>query len=133
MTDIKLKPCPFCGREPEMVELPYDYSNEYFVRCTTDNCVEQAMPYLSKEEAAEKWNRRAGKQPEEKAGKEWRLPERELPPDGEEVLVLTQSKKGIRNIDKGYWAIDHFIHRGTAQVIGWMRLPEIYLSEEVRE
>ena len=61
---------------------------------------------------------------------EWRLPERELPPDGEEVLVLTQSKKGIRNIDKGYWSIDRFIHRGTAQVIGWMRLPDMYLSEE---
>lgn len=61
---------------------------------------------------------------------EWILPRRELPPDGEEVLVLTQSKKGIRNIDKGYWAIDHFIHRGTAQVIGWMRLPDMYLSEE---
>ena len=30
----------------------------------------------------------------------WILPKRELPPDGEEVLVLTQSKKGIRNIDK---------------------------------
>ena len=58
MTDIKLKPCPFCGREPEMVELPNNYSNEYFVRCTTDDCVEQVMLYLSKEEAAEKWNRR---------------------------------------------------------------------------
>lgn len=77
--------------------------------------------------------RRAGKQPEEKAGKEWILPKRELPPDGEEVLVLTQSKKGIRNIDKGYWAIDHFIHRGTAQVIGWMKLPDMYSSEEERE
>lgn len=60
---------------------------------------------------------------------EWILPREELPPDGEEVLVLTQSKKGIRNIDKWYWAIDR-IHRGTAQVIGWMRLPDMYLSEE---
>lgn len=60
----------------------------------------------------------------------WISPRRELPPDGEEVLVLTQSKKGIRSIDKGYWAIDHFVHRGIAQVIGWMRLPDMYLSEE---
>ena len=60
----------------------------------------------------------------------WLEPRKELPPDGEEVLVLTQSKKGIRNIDKGYWAIDHFIHRGTAQVIGWMKLPDMYLTEE---
>lgn len=60
----------------------------------------------------------------------WILPRRELPPDGEEVLVLTQSKKGIRSIDKGYWSIDRFIHRGKAQVIGWMKLPDMYLSEE---
>lgn len=48
----------------------------------------------------------------------------------DEELVLTQSKKGIRNIDKGYWVIDHFIHRGTARVIGWMSLPEMYPERE---
>lgn len=44
---------------------------------------------------------------------EWILPREELPPDGEEVLVLTQSKKGIRNIDKGYWAIDQDYRQGN--------------------
>ena len=47
-----------------------------------------------------------------------------IPPDQEEVLVLTRSKNGVRNVDKGYWAIDHFIHRGRAQVTHWMPLPE---------
>ena len=47
-----------------------------------------------------------------------------LPPDQEEVLVLTLSRNGVRNADKGYWAIDHFIHRGRAQVTHWMPLPE---------
>ena len=46
-----------------------------------------------------------------------------LPPDQEEVLVLTQSKNGVRNIGKGYWSIDHFIHRGRAQVTHWTPLP----------
>lgn len=46
-----------------------------------------------------------------------------IPPDQEEVLVLTRSKNGVRNVDKGYWAIDHFIHRGCAQVTHWMPLP----------
>lgn len=69
-------------------------------------------------------------QPEGKAGGEWISPEREIPPEGEEVLVLTQNKKGIRNIDKGYRVIDRFIHRGTARVIGWMRLPEMYPERE---
>ncbi len=73
---------------------------------------------------------RGAKQPEGKEGEEWISPEREIPPEGEEVLVLTQNKKGIRNIDKGYWVIDHFIHRGTAWVIGWMKLPEMYPERE---
>ena len=47
------------------------------------------------------------------------------PVDQEEVLVLTRSKKGVRNIDKGYWSIDHFIHRGCAEVTHWMPLPEL--------
>lgn len=46
-----------------------------------------------------------------------------IPPDQEEVLVLTRGKNGVRNVDKGYWAIDHFIHRGRAQVTHWMPLP----------
>lgn len=46
-----------------------------------------------------------------------------IPPDQEEVLVLTRSKNGVRNVDKGYWAIDHFIHRGRAEVTHWMPLP----------
>lgn len=47
-----------------------------------------------------------------------------LPEDQEEVLVCTRSKNGVRNIDKGYMAIDRFIHRGRAEVTHWMPLPE---------
>lgn len=43
-----------------------------------------------------------------------------LPEDQVEVLVATRSKNGVRNIDKGYLAIDHFIHRGRAEVTHWM-------------
>lgn len=54
------------------------------------------------------------------------IPVRErIPPDQEEVLVLTRSKNGVRNVDKGYWAIDHFIHRGRSEVTHWMPLPEV--------
>lgn len=48
-----------------------------------------------------------------------------IPPGQEEVLVLTQSKNGVRNVDKGYWAIDHFIHRGRSEVTHWMPLPGV--------
>lgn len=47
-----------------------------------------------------------------------------IPNDQEEVLVCTRSKNGCRNIDKGYWSIDRFIHRGSAQVTHWMPLPD---------
>lgn len=47
-----------------------------------------------------------------------------LPEDGEDVLVCTQSKNGSRNIDKGYWSINRFVHRGCANVTHWMPLPE---------
>ena len=60
---------------------------------------------------------------------EWILVEDELPEDQEEVLVCTRSKKGIRNIDKGYMAIDHFIHRGCAEVTHWMPLPKLPKGE----
>ena len=54
---------------------------------------------------------------------EWILVKDRLPEDQEEVLVCTRSKNGIRNIDKGYMAIDRFIHRGCAEVTHWMPLP----------
>ena len=54
---------------------------------------------------------------------EWISVEDELPEDQEEVLVCTRSKNGIRNIDKGYMAIDRFIHRGRAEVTHWMPMP----------
>ena len=47
-----------------------------------------------------------------------------VPKDGEEVLVCTRSQNGVRNIDKGYWRIDRFIHRGKREVTHWMPLPE---------
>ena len=57
-------------------------------------------------------------------GQEWISVADKIPPDQEEVLVLTKSKNGVRNVDKGYWAIDHFIHRGRSEVTHWMPLPK---------
>lgn len=61
---------------------------------------------------------------------EWNSVEDRLPEDQEEVLVCTRSKNGIRNIDKGYMAIDRFIHRGCAEVTHWMPLPNPPKGEE---
>ena len=60
---------------------------------------------------------------------EWISVDDRLPEDQEEVLVCTRSKNGIRNIDKGYMAIDRFIHRGCAEVTHWMPLPHLPKGE----
>lgn len=47
-----------------------------------------------------------------------------LPATEDEVLVLTISKNGNINVDKGYFANGRFVHRGSAKVTHWMPLPE---------
>ncbi|MDD6642708.1 MAG: DUF551 domain-containing protein [Firmicutes bacterium] len=47
-----------------------------------------------------------------------------LPETEDEVLVLTMSKNGNINVDKGYFANGRFVHRGRAEVTHWMPLPE---------
>lgn len=47
------------------------------------------------------------------------------PDDENEILVCTISKKGARNIDKGYALGDRIVHRGTARVTHWMPLPDM--------
>lgn len=39
-------------------------------------------------------------------------------------LFVKDNTNGVRNIDKGYMAIDRFIHRGCAEVTHWMPMPE---------
>jgi len=48
------------------------------------------------------------------------------PDDGRYVLILTQSKSGSQNVDKGYYDIEHgrYITRGAAKVTHWMEIPE---------
>lgn len=68
---------------------------------------------------------------EQREGKmEWISVRDRLPEDQVEVLVATRSKNGVRNIDKGYLAIDHFIHRGCAEVTHWMPMPALPKEEK---
>lgn len=63
----------------------------------------------------------------------WISVEDRLPSAEVDVLVLTRSKSGSVNVDKGYFAADlgRFVHRGGAEVSHWMPLPE--LPKEVEE
>lgn len=59
--------------------------------------------------------------------RQWISVEDRLPSAEVDVLVLTRSKSGSVNVDKGYFAADlgRFVHRGGAEVSHWMSLPEL--------
>lgn len=54
-----------------------------------------------------------------------------IPSDGREVLIVTRSKNGNWNIDKGYYMPaeipggGRWVHRGVAEVTHWMDLPAL--------
>jgi len=54
VAEIKLLPCPFCGGEPEILELGDDDS--YYVHCT--DCEVQQIANYRPHVAARRWNER---------------------------------------------------------------------------
>lgn len=56
----KLKPCPFCGGEAELIDIgcPVYGEGRYYVVCKT-GCVEQTRMWATKQTAIKRWNRRA--------------------------------------------------------------------------
>ena len=65
MTEVKLKPCPFCGSllavRIVMRKGAGGWRNRYSVLCDYDDegCGSESGWYHSEEEAVEAWNRRA--------------------------------------------------------------------------
>ena len=59
MKDAKLKPCPFCGKDPEIIKLENYGKDDWYVQCNNRYCVEQKHLYSSKNAAIKSWNRRA--------------------------------------------------------------------------
>ena len=56
MSEIKLKPCPFCGGEGEMI-VRGDQQKGYWVKCL--QCGAETRYFTSERAAAEAWNMRA--------------------------------------------------------------------------
>lgn len=57
---VELKPCPFCGGQPEIVT-PEETDGQYwFIACTNDNCWGIAVSDFceTESEAIDKWNHR---------------------------------------------------------------------------
>lgn len=58
MDELKLKPCPFYGHEPELVDAEIDGRAHYIVKCGACYSTSGVMQ-LSKPAAVAAWNRRA--------------------------------------------------------------------------
>ncbi len=59
---IKLKPCPFCGKEGFIFKAEsFDDEMVYYPRCRTENCIGNNgwVNFETGGDAAEAWNRRA--------------------------------------------------------------------------
>ena len=57
MSEIKLKPCPFCGGEAKLLSINGIEETYYFVHCTKCS-IEQRAEIESAFYAAEQWNHR---------------------------------------------------------------------------
>lgn len=55
----RLKPCPFCGKEPN-VENVGDNRSALMIDCVTDDCVGPSVSCYDHTEAIRQWNRRDG-------------------------------------------------------------------------
>lgn len=60
MSEIKLKPCPFCGGEAHIDCFP-GLDRPYFPVCNNEMCIacDTILTFLTEKDAAEAWNRRA--------------------------------------------------------------------------
>ena len=59
MSEIKLKPCPFCGGEAETFYWQAHINDEYHLNLVCTTCGAGFQDVSSEKEAFEAWNRRA--------------------------------------------------------------------------
>lgn len=66
MGEINLLPCPFCGGKTH-IRCIMVCEKPWFPECKIERCIagDTGVPFSTEEEAAEAWNRRAGKQNEQ--------------------------------------------------------------------
>jgi Lar family restriction alleviation protein len=62
MSDIKLKPCPFCGGKATLKQTPHiPRGTDYTPTCMNTNCAGRiSKKWMNIKDAIEAWNRREG-------------------------------------------------------------------------
>lgn len=59
----KLKPCPFCGKRPQIYKFPkFPKGASWAIQCEYSGMIVSTRHMQSKKEAIEAWNRRAGEE-----------------------------------------------------------------------
>ena len=64
VTEIDLKPCPFCGSKAEVYKSILNYPASFTIACTGKTCCAQLARYNTLEGVVRDWNRRAPLPPE---------------------------------------------------------------------
>jgi hypothetical protein len=60
MSDKRIKPCPFCGKQPEQMGSG-EGQRGLMIHCITDGCVNPHVSYYEHKIAIATWNMRDGK------------------------------------------------------------------------
>jgi Lar family restriction alleviation protein len=123
--EYKLKPCPICGSEVNMIE---ENVGEYTVVCHGCQVLMIADDVSSKNEAIERWNNRVNEP-------KWIPIEQQEPSEFELVLccILGEKENAIeilyRHGDSYYSDYDSGIVYSQNEISHWMPLPELPKGE----
>ena len=121
--EYKLKPCPICGSEVNMIK---EGDGEYTVVCHGCQVLMIADDVSSKNEAIERWNNRVN-------GPKWIPIEQQKPPEHDWYFVFFPANKEqgtIDYVDVCFWDGTSFVDSGIGYKedgIGythWMPFPE---------
>ena len=122
MQDYNLKPCPFCGRSPDVYQAPktmilmgMPYSEGEWI-CLCLHCQQSAVGGKKYSDVVKKWNRRTP---------EWFSVSKTLPADNRACLIATAEGLAVAGYcGNGEWVLDYDKLSIKCEVTHWRELPD---------